>query len=97
MAKRLIPREVADEWLAPLLTDRAIRRDLTKYLLAGAKDSGVMVAAAEGLRGFERPTLAVWAAEDHVIPQENGQRLAELLPHGRLLGVPTATPPIPED
>jgi hypothetical protein len=27
-------------------------------------DLGVMVEAAEGLRGFEHPALVVWAAED---------------------------------
>jgi pimeloyl-ACP methyl ester carboxylesterase len=97
MAKRPIPDAVTDAWLRPLLTQREIRRDLTRYLRAAAKDPGVMVAAAEGLRGFDRPALVVWAAEDRVMPPEHGRRLAELLPHGQLLEVPDCYTLIPED
>lgn len=97
MAKRPIPREVTDAWLAPLLGQRAVRRDLTSYLRAAVKDPGVMVEAAEELRGFDRPALVVWAAEDRVMPPEHGRRLAELLPDGRLVEVPDSYTLIPED
>jgi pimeloyl-ACP methyl ester carboxylesterase len=78
MARRPIPHEVTDAWLRPLLTQREIRRDLSKYLRAAKK--GDMRAAAEGLRSFDRPALVIWAAEDRVMPPEHGRRLAELLP-----------------
>jgi pimeloyl-ACP methyl ester carboxylesterase len=97
MAKRSIPPAVTDAWLHPLLTQPAIRRDLTKYLRSSAKDSGVMVEAAEGLRGFERPALVVWASEDRVMPPAHGGRMAGLLPHGQLLKVPDSYTLIPED
>jgi pimeloyl-ACP methyl ester carboxylesterase len=97
MAKRPIPDAVTDAWLRPLLTQREIRRDLAKHLRAAAKDPGVMVAAAEGLRGFDRPALVVWAAEDRVMPPEHGRRLVELLPHAQLLEVADSYTLIPED
>jgi pimeloyl-ACP methyl ester carboxylesterase len=97
MAKRPIPPAITDAWLHPLLTQPAVRRDLAKYLRDSAKDPGVLVAAAEGLRGFERPALVVWVAEDRVMPPAHGRRLAELLPHGQLLEVPDSYTLIPED
>jgi len=95
MAKRPVPHEITDAWLRPLLTQRDIRRDLTRYLRAAKK--GDMLAAAERLRGFDRPALVVWAAEDRVMPLEHGRRLAELLPHGRLVEIPDSYTLIPED
>ena len=95
MAKRPIPHEVTDSWLRPLLTQREIRRDLTKYLRAAKK--GDMLAAAEGLRSFDRPALVIWAKEDRVMPPEHGRRFAELLPRARLVEVPDSYTLIPED
>lgn len=57
MAKRPIPDAVTDAWLRPLLTQPAIRRDLTRYLRRAAKDPEVMLAAAEGLRAL---TVRPW-------------------------------------
>jgi len=95
MAKRPIPHEITDAWLRPLLGQRQIRRDLAKYVRAGKR--GDMLAAAEALRGFDRPALVIWAAEDRVMPPAHGRRLAELLPHGRLLEIPDSYTLIPED
>jgi pimeloyl-ACP methyl ester carboxylesterase len=95
MAKRPILHAVTDAWLHPLLTQRAIRRDLTRYVRASKK--GDLLVAAERLRSFERPTLVVWAAEDRVMPPEHGRRLADLLPHGRLIEVADSYTLIPED
>ena len=95
MAKRPIPHEVTDAWLRPLLTQREIRRDLTKYLRAAKK--GDMLAAAERLRSFDRPALVIWAKEDRVMPPEHGRRFAELLPHARLVEIPDSYTLIPED
>ena len=67
------------------MSEIELRRDLAKYLRAAAKDPEVMVAAAQALRAFDRPALVIWAAEDRVMPPDHGRRLAELLPHGRLL------------
>jgi pimeloyl-ACP methyl ester carboxylesterase len=95
MAKRPIPHQVTDAWLRPLLTQREIRRDLTKY--ARGLDKRDMVKATERLRSFDRPALVVWAAEDRVMPPEHGRRLAELLPNARLIEIPDSYTLIPED
>lgn len=95
MAKRPIPHPVTDAWLRPLLTQRAIRRDLERYLRASK--TGDMLAAAAGLRSFHRPALVVWAAEDRVMPPAHGRRLAALLPHAQLIELPDSYTLIPED
>jgi pimeloyl-ACP methyl ester carboxylesterase len=56
-----------------------------------------MLGAAEGLRGFDRPALVVWASEDRVMPPEHGRRLAELLPLGQLVVIPDSYTLIPLD
>ncbi len=95
MAKRPVPDEVMDGWLRPLLTQRASRRDLIKYIRT--TDRHALVEAAEALRGFDRPALVAWAAEDRVMPPEHGRRLAELLPQGRLVEIPDSYTLIPLD
>lgn len=95
MAKRPIPNALTDAWLRPLLTQRAIRRDLLKYLRHFNK--GDLLAAAERLRSFDRPALVIWAKEDRIMPPSHGRRLAELLPHGRLIEIADSYTLIPED
>ena len=56
-----------------------------------------MLDAAERLPGFDRPALVVWASEDRVMPPEHGRRLAELLPHGRLVEIADSYTLIPLD
>ena len=84
-----------DEWVAPLLEQPGVRRDLVKYLRSAKK--GDMMAAAEGLRSFQRPTLVVWATEDRVMRPEHGRRFAELLPDARLVEVDDSFTLMPED
>jgi pimeloyl-ACP methyl ester carboxylesterase len=95
MSKRPIPNEVTDAWLRPLLTQRAIRRDLLKYVRS--VDTGDFLRVAEKLRSFDRPALVVWAKEDRVMPPEHGRRLAEILPQGRLVEIADSYTLIPED
>jgi pimeloyl-ACP methyl ester carboxylesterase len=95
MSKRPIPAEVVDGWLRPLLTQRAIRRDLAKYIRT--TDGNTLVEAAEAFRAFDRPALVAWAAEDRIMPVEHGRRLAELLPQGRLVEIADSYTLIPED
>ena len=95
MAKRPVPHAIMDAWLRPMLTQKEIRRDLTRYLRACKK--GDMLAAAELLRRFDRPALVIWAAEDRVMPPAYGRRFVELLPQGQLLEVADSYTLIPED
>jgi pimeloyl-ACP methyl ester carboxylesterase len=84
-------------WVTPVLTQPEIRRDAVRMLRAAGADTDVMLAAAERLPGFTRPALVVWAREDRVMPLEHGQRLAELLPHGRLVEVDDSYTLVPLD
>ena len=95
MAKRPVPAAVADRWFAPAQSDRAIRRDLIKY--AAHARAADMLDVTERLRTFDRPALVLWASEDRVMPPDHGRRLAELLPHARLIYVDDSYTLIPLD
>jgi len=95
MTKRPIPNEILDAWFRPLQTQPGVRRDLTKYVQT--LDKGDMLVAAERLRSFDRPALVIWAKEDRIMPPSHGRRLAELLPHGRLIEIADSYTLIPED
>jgi pimeloyl-ACP methyl ester carboxylesterase len=95
MSKRPVPDDIMDAWLRPALTDSAIRRDIARYARSARREQ--MVAATERLRRFDRPSLVVWATEDKVMPPEHGRRLADLLPHGRLVEIDDSYTLIPED
>ena len=95
MAKRPIPDAVVDDWLRPLLTQRAVRRDLIKYIRA--TDSNALIEATPALGRFDRPALVAWASEDRVMPLEHGRRLVGLLPDGHLTEIADSYTLIPED
>jgi pimeloyl-ACP methyl ester carboxylesterase len=95
MTKRKIPDEITDGWLRPLLSQRAIRKDLQRYLRA--VDKGEMLEAAEKLAAFDRPALIVWSEEDRVMPIDTGRRLAKALPKSEFVTVPDSFTLIPED
>lgn len=95
LTKRPVPDAVVDDWLRPLRTDPAIRRDFRHYGTHVRRDE--LLEAAQGLRRFDRPALVVWATEDLMMPRAHGRRLAELLPQGRLVEVEDTRTLIPED
>lgn len=84
-------------WMKPILQQPEIRRDTVHVLRAVSAEPDLMLKAAECLPGFDRPALVVWAREDRVMPPEHGRRLAELLPHGRLVEVSDSYTLIPQD
>jgi pimeloyl-ACP methyl ester carboxylesterase len=84
-------------WMKPVLTQPGIRRDTVRTLRAAGADTRFLVGAAGHLPDFDRPALVVWASEDRVMPPEHGRRLAELLPHGRLVEVEDSYTLIPLD
>jgi pimeloyl-ACP methyl ester carboxylesterase len=84
-------------WMKPVLKQPDIRRDAVRMLRAAGADTNILLAAAEGLPSFDRPALVVWASADRVMPPEHGRRLAELLPHGRLVEVEDSYTLIPLD
>ena len=95
MAKRPVPDEIMDAWLAPALGSAEIRRDLLKYLRTTRR--GEYLQAAEKLARFTKPALVLWAPESRMMRPENGPRLAKALPRGRLVEVPDSFTLMPED
>lgn len=96
MSKRPVPDAITDAWFAAILRDRAIRRDLAKYA-GGPLDRAWTTAATERLREFDRPALVLWAPEDKLMPRDHGRRLADLLPHGRLVEIEDSYTLVSED
>jgi pimeloyl-ACP methyl ester carboxylesterase len=70
--------EAIREYLRPMRESRAGRDRFRSFLLAG--DPSYTLAAVDGLRRFERPTLVVWAENDAYLPPRWGERLAADIP-----------------
>ena len=88
---------VTARWIRPALEQPEIRHDTVRVLRAIAAQRHLLLDAAECLPRFDRPTLVVWASHDRVMPPEHGRRLAELIPHGRLVEVADSYTLIPLD
>lgn len=88
---------VSAGWLRPLLSQADIRRDTVRVLRAFAAAPGVLLEVADRLTEFDRPALVVWASEDRVMPPEHGERLAALLPQGKLVEVADSYTLLPLD
>jgi pimeloyl-ACP methyl ester carboxylesterase len=84
-------------WIKPVIRQSDIRRDAVRALRAAAADTDLLLATAECLPNFECPTLVIWASGDRVMPPEHGRRLAELLPHGRLVEIADSYTLVPLD
>jgi pimeloyl-ACP methyl ester carboxylesterase len=84
-------------WIRPVLEQPGIRHDTVRVLRAIAAQRHRLLGAGECLPRFHRPALVVWATHDRVMPPEHGRRLAELLPHGRLVEIPDSYTLIPVD
>ncbi len=76
------PRSFSDEaireYLRPLHGTAGQRRRFVRFLRSG--HPRYSLAAVEGLRRFERPTLVLWGAEDRYISPSWGAKLAEDIP-----------------
>jgi pimeloyl-ACP methyl ester carboxylesterase len=90
-----IEPRIMRSYLTGLRTSPGVRADFARVLRAA--DARDTERAADGLRGFDRPALVVWAADDKFFPREHGRRLAELLPQGRFELVEASRTVIPED
>lgn len=95
VAKRLPPREVVTSYLAPSRHNRAIRKDLTRFLKGVNRRH--TLAAAEKLPAFDKPVLLAWASEDKLFPLSLAERLAAKLPHATIVEIADSYTFIPED
>jgi pimeloyl-ACP methyl ester carboxylesterase len=95
LAKRPIPPELVADWLEPTLGDPAVRENARAFT-AGA-DKRHTLDAAEKLRGFERPVRFAWAPEDRFFKLADAERLAAIVPDGRVERVSDARTFVPLD
>lgn len=86
MAKRPLDDDLVEGWTAPGLASAGVRRDLRRYA-SSRLDKAELIEMTESLARFDRPALVLWATEDKVMPRSHGDRLADLLPQGRLVEV----------
>jgi len=95
VAKRPIPTEIVESYLAPSRRDAAVRADLGRFLRGVHRRH--TLAAARSLPQFTKPVLVAWAEEDRLFPLELAARLAALLPEASLVTVADSYTFIPED
>jgi pimeloyl-ACP methyl ester carboxylesterase len=87
--------ERALEWVGPLASDPAIRRDLAKLMTGSSKSQ--TLSAAERFADFDGPAMVVWAENDRLFSRRLGQRLASAFPRGRFEVVADSATFIPLD
>jgi pimeloyl-ACP methyl ester carboxylesterase len=73
---------LAQLWVRPALSDPAIAEDLRKFSLSLRTEVTTGVAAR--LPEFDKPALIAWSADDLFFEQQDGRRLAALIPGARL-------------
>ena len=95
LAKRPVEPEVLVSYALPAVVDPRVRRDTARFF-AGL-DKRHTLEAAERLPAFDRPALIAWSREDRFFPRSHAERLAELLPQGRLEWIEDARTFSPED
>ena len=95
LAKQPIPAELVADWLEPTLNDPAVRENARAFT-AGA-DKRHTLDAAEKLRRFERPVRFAWAPEDRFFSLSDAERLAAIVPDGRVKRVSDARTFVPLD
>ena len=88
MAKKPVPQDIVDAWMAAGLGDRRIRQDLVKYCRTKFDDAD-LIRATNRLADFSGPALVLWS-RNPVMPAEHGERLADVLPQGELRQVDDA-------
>jgi pimeloyl-ACP methyl ester carboxylesterase len=93
--RRPIDPAIMRSYTEPVRTIAGVRRDLRRLLLA--VDTRFTFEAAESLRGFNRPALVLWGADDRLFPRAHGVRLGELLPQGRFDIVAGSRTFVPEE
>jgi pimeloyl-ACP methyl ester carboxylesterase len=82
LSKRPLPRDVSDAFLAPVLHDRKIRREVAA-VLRGISPRHTEEAARR-FGEFDKPVLLAWAPEDRFFKLRYAERLAEAFPNARL-------------
>jgi pimeloyl-ACP methyl ester carboxylesterase len=76
MAKKPVPQDIVDDWMAAGLADRRIRQDLVKY--CRTKFVGTdLIRATNSLKDFDGDVLVLWS-RNPVMPDDHATRLTQL-------------------
>jgi pimeloyl-ACP methyl ester carboxylesterase len=76
MAKKPVPQDIVNEWMAAGLAHRRIRQDLVKYCRTKF-DTADLLRATNRLADFDGDVLVLWS-RNPVMPDDHATRLAEL-------------------
>jgi pimeloyl-ACP methyl ester carboxylesterase len=76
MAKKPVPQDIVDQWMAAGLADSRIRRDLVKYCHTKF-DNADLIRATRRLSDFDGDVLVLWS-HNPVMPDAHAERLADL-------------------
>ena len=74
--------DLTQTWVRPVLSDAEIAEDLRQFTLSMRTEVTTGVAAR--LPEFDKPTLIAWSGDDVFFEQEDGARLAAIIPGARL-------------
>ena len=74
--------DLTEVWVRPALSLPAVAEDLRQFTLSMRTEVTTTVAAR--LYDFDKPTLIAWSADDVFFEQEDGARLAAIIPDARL-------------
>ncbi len=89
LTRKRLSNELLDEWVAPLIADRDVRRDARKLLRGISKEYTLDAAARFG--EFTKPVLLAWGPEDRFFTWAFAERLAQAFPDARLERVEDCT------
>jgi pimeloyl-ACP methyl ester carboxylesterase len=82
LAKRPIPDDLSDAWMAPLLSNGGIRREIAAILKGISKR--YTLDAAQRFGEFSKPVLIAWAPEDRFFKLRYAEQMARAFPNARL-------------
>ena len=76
MAKKPVPQDIVDGWMAAGLADRRIRQDLVKYCRTKFVKAA-LIRATKRLADFDGDVLVLWS-HNPVMPDDHATQLADL-------------------
>jgi pimeloyl-ACP methyl ester carboxylesterase len=85
MLGRRLPDALTHDWVQPVLHDRGVRRDVTRFL-RGVKP-GVLLDAGARLPTLRMPVLVAWGASDPFFRLDLGRRITAAIPGARMVEI----------
>jgi pimeloyl-ACP methyl ester carboxylesterase len=82
LSKRPIPDDLSDAWMASVLTNSAVRREIAA-ILKGISNRYTL-DAAQRFGEFNKPVLIAWAPEDRLFKLRYAERMVDAFPNARL-------------